>query len=91
MKTLEFFPGRCKRVRDKPLVLGLLKTITEAARRETALEAIRQAVVEFEKRAPKVPELLEEHGEEILGVYVLPAGPANRCKPPTCWSARIRN
>ncbi|MGA9061629.1 MAG: transposase [Terracidiphilus sp.] len=70
---------------EKALVLSMLEmyiawvstrkvsAITEAARRETALEAIRQAVVEFEKRAPKVAELLEEHGEEILGVYALPA------------------
>lgn len=63
---------------EKALVLSMLEmniawvstrkvsAITEAARRETAREAIRQAVVEFEKRAPKVAELLEEHGKEIL-------------------------
>jgi transposase-like protein len=61
------------RARDKPLVVGLLKAITEAATRETALEAMRQAVVELQKRAPKVARLLEEHGEEILAVYALPA------------------
>ncbi len=59
--------------RDKPLVVGLLKNITEAETLEAALEAIGQVVAELEKRAPKVARLLEEHGEEILAVYALPA------------------
>jgi len=59
--------------RDKPLVVGLLKNITEAETREAAQEAIRQVVEELEKRAPKVARLLEEDGEEILAVYALPA------------------
>ncbi len=58
--------------RDKPLVAGLLKNITEAETREAAQEAIHQVVVELEKRARKVVRLLEEHGEEILAVYALP-------------------
>ncbi len=59
--------------RDKALVVGLLKNITEAATRKAALEAIGQVAAELEKRAPKVARLLEEHGEEILAVYALPA------------------
>ena len=59
--------------RDKPLVVGLLKNITEAETRKAAQEAIGEVVVELEKRAPKVARLLEEHGEEILAVYTLPA------------------
>ncbi len=59
--------------RDKPLVVALLKNITEAETREAAQEAIGQVVVELEKRAPKVARLLEEHGEEILAVYTLPS------------------
>jgi transposase-like protein len=59
--------------RDKPLVVGLLKNITEAETREAAQEAMGQVAVELEKRAPKVARLLEEHGEEILAVYALPA------------------
>jgi len=58
--------------RDKPLVVGLLKNITEAETRETAQEAMGQAAAELEKRVPKVARLLEEHGEEILAVYALP-------------------
>ena len=57
---------------QKPLVAALLKNITEAPTREAAMEAIRQAAAELEKRAPKVARLLEEHGEEILAVYALP-------------------
>ncbi len=59
--------------RDKPLVVALLKNITEPETREAAQEAIGQVVVELEKRAPKVARLLEEHGEEILAVYTLPS------------------
>ena len=59
--------------REKPLVVGLLKNITEAETRQAAQEAIGEVVVELEKRAPKVAQLLEEHGEEILAVYTLPA------------------
>ena len=58
--------------RDKALVVGLVKNITEAETREAAREAMAQAVVELAKRAPKVARLLEEHGEEILAVYALP-------------------
>ena len=59
--------------RDKALVVGLLKNVTEAETREAALAAIGQVAAELEKRAPKVARLLEEHGEEILAVYALPA------------------
>lgn len=58
--------------REKPLVAGLLKAVSEAPARPAAVEAIRQAVVELDQRAPKVARLLEEHGEEILAVYALP-------------------
>src|SRR5665811_404197 len=35
---------------------------------------------ELEKRAPKVARLLEEHGEEILGVYALPEAHRKRMR-----------
>jgi transposase-like protein len=57
---------------QRPLVLRLMKIVTEAATREAARAALAQAVAELEKKAPKVARLLEEHGEEILGVYALP-------------------
>jgi transposase-like protein len=57
---------------QKPLVAALLKSITEAPTREAAMEAVRHATAELDKRAPKVARPLEEHGEEILAVYALP-------------------
>jgi putative transposase len=59
-------------VQQRPVVLRLMKTITESPTKEAARAAIEQAIAELEKRAPKVARLLEEHGEEILGVYALP-------------------
>jgi len=57
---------------QRPMVLRLMKAVTEASTRETAKAAQAAAVVELEKKAPKVARLMEEHGEEILGVYALP-------------------
>jgi putative transposase len=67
-------------VQQRPLVLRLMKTITESPTREAAMAALRQAIVELEKRAPKVARLLEEHGEEILGVYTLPEAHRKRMR-----------
>jgi len=57
---------------QRPLVLRLMKLVTESATREAATAALAAAIAELEKKAPKVARLLEEHGEEILGVYALP-------------------
>ena len=65
---------------QRPLVLRLMKTITESATREAAKAALAAAIVEFEKKAPKVARLLEEHGEEILGVYALPEAHRKRMR-----------
>jgi hypothetical protein len=78
-------------VRERPLVVELLKTITEAPTRAAAMEAIRQATAEFDKRALKVARLLKEHGEEILAVYACRRRTASRCERPTCWSVRTRS
>jgi putative transposase len=59
-------------VRERPLVLRLMKTITEAPTKAAAQQALREAIMELEKRAPKVARLLEKHGEEMLSVYALP-------------------
>jgi transposase-like protein len=67
-------------VQQRPLVLRLMKTITESPTREAAKAAIEQAIPELEKRAPKVAQLLEEHGEEILGVYALPEAHRKRMR-----------
>jgi transposase-like protein len=49
-----------------------MRSVTEASTREAAFAALRMAVAELRKKAPKTAMLLEEHGEEILGVYALP-------------------
>jgi len=67
-------------VRERPLVLRLMKTITESPTKEAAHAAIRQAIAELEKRALKVAHLLEEHGEEILGVSALPEAHRKRMR-----------
>ncbi|MGH3848500.1 MAG: IS256 family transposase [Pseudonocardiaceae bacterium] len=67
-------------VRERPLVLRLMKTITESPSREAAKIAIQQAVAELEKKAPRVARLLEEHGEDILGVYTLPEAHRKRMR-----------
>ncbi len=59
-------------VAQRPLVLSLMRSVTEAPTREAARTALAAAVAELEKKAPKTARLLEEHGEEILGVYALP-------------------
>jgi len=67
-------------VRERPLVLRLMKTITESPTRTAARTAMRQSIAGLEKRAPKVARLLEEHGEEILGVYALPEAHRKRMR-----------
>jgi hypothetical protein len=62
------------------MVLRLMKTITEAATREAAKAALDAAIAELEKKAPKVARLLEESGEEILGVYALPEAHQKRMR-----------
>jgi transposase-like protein len=65
---------------QRPLVLRWMRTITEAPSQEAAQQALRQAITELEKKAPKVAQLLEEHGEEILSVYALPEAHRKRMR-----------
>jgi transposase-like protein len=65
---------------QRPLVLRLMKLVTESAAREAAKAALAAAIAELEKKAPKVARLLEEHGEEILGVYALPEAHQKRMR-----------
>jgi transposase-like protein len=69
----------CSR-QQRPLVLRLMKAVTEAPTRAAAHAALAVAVAELEKKAPKVARLLEEHGEEILGVYALPEAHQKRMR-----------
>jgi putative transposase len=65
---------------QRPLVVRLLKTATESATREAARTALAAAIAELEKKAPKVARLLEECGEQILGVYALPEAHRKRMR-----------
>jgi transposase-like protein len=67
-------------VAQRPLVLSLMRSVTEAPTREAAKTAFGLAVAELEKKAPKTARLLEEHGEEILGVYALPEAHRKRMR-----------
>jgi len=67
-------------VQQRPMVLRMMKAVTESATREAAKAALAAAIIEFEKKAPKVARLLEAHGEEILGVYALPEGHRKRMR-----------
>ncbi|MBW4045861.1 MAG: IS256 family transposase, partial [Acidobacteria bacterium] len=67
-------------VAQRRLVLSLVRSVTEAPTREAAKNALAAAVAELEKKAPKVATLLEEHGEEILGVYALPESHRKRMR-----------
>jgi transposase-like protein len=65
---------------QRPQVLRLMKAVTESSTREAAKSALGVAVAELEKKAPKVALLLEECGEEILGVYALPEAHRKRMR-----------
>ena len=65
---------------QRPQVLRLMKTVTEAPTREAAKAALGAAIAELEKKAPRVARLLEESGEEILGVYALPEAHRKRMR-----------
>jgi transposase-like protein len=67
-------------VTQRPLVLNLMRSVTEAPTREAAVAALKTAVAELQKKAPKTASLLEEHGEEILGVYALPEAHRKRMR-----------
>jgi putative transposase len=57
---------------DRKKVLALLRGITESPTAELARRNLGEAVKALERDYPKVSEMLEEHGEEILTVYALP-------------------
>ena len=58
--------------KDRKGVVDLMRTITNAATLDAARQALQEAVAAFQERYPKVAELLDEHGEEMLAVYQLP-------------------
>jgi transposase-like protein len=71
--------GRVKR-KDRDWVAGLLRDITDAPTLRDAREALREAVHEIEESYPEVARMLDEEGEQMLGVYALPAGHRKRMR-----------
>lgn len=68
------------RKNDRKKVLELLRGITQSTTLETARRNLREAVEALEAEYPKVAEMLEEHGEEILAVYELPESHRKRMR-----------
>jgi len=66
--------------KDKAVVAQMLKEITESPDRESARGHLREAVEKLAPTHRKVSEYLDAHGEEILGVYALPAEHRNRMR-----------
>jgi len=61
------------RQKDRGWVISLLREITDAPTLQQAREALGEAVEELSDRYPDVARMLEAEGEEMLGVYALPA------------------
>lgn len=58
--------------RDRAKVLALLREITGASCLESAQNRLRETVDALAETHPKVAEMLDLHGEEMLAVYALP-------------------
>jgi len=60
------------RKKDRKRVLALLREITGASCLESAVSRLHEAVDTLAGTHPKVADLLDGHGEEMLAVYALP-------------------
>ena len=58
--------------KDRRWAVDLLRAVTNAETLEAARKAQKEAASALQARYPKVAELLDEHGEEMLAVYQLP-------------------
>lgn len=58
--------------KDRKRVLALLREITGASCLESAQNRLREAVDTLAGTHPKVADMLDQHGEEMLAVYALP-------------------
>lgn len=58
--------------KDRGYVVSLMREITAAASADAARKRIREVVTRLERTHPKIAQMLDEHGEEILTVYHLP-------------------
>ena len=58
--------------KDRPGIISMIREIVASQSYETARKRMDEVIEALEKAHPKVSEMLEEHGEEILTVYQLP-------------------
>jgi transposase-like protein len=58
--------------KDRQRVLALLQEITGASCLESARSRLRETIDKLADTHPKVADLLDLHGEEVLAVYTLP-------------------
>lgn len=58
--------------KDRKRVVALLREITGASCLESAQNRVREAVDTLADTHPKVADMLDRHGEEMLAVYALP-------------------
>jgi transposase-like protein len=66
--------------KDRRRVLTYLQEITGAATVESARHRLEEAVCALREDYPKAADLLDAHGEEMLGVYALPASHRKRMR-----------
>ena len=66
--------------KDRGKILALLREITGSSSLESARKRLSEAVDALTDTHPKVAELLDEHGEEMLAVYALPEQHRKRMK-----------
>ena len=58
--------------KDRPRIMEMIRDITATQSYEIARKRMDEVIEALEKAHPKVSQMLEEHGEEILSVYQLP-------------------
>ena len=58
--------------KDRPRVIEMVREITAAQSHESARKRMDEVIEALENTHPKVSQMLEEHGEDILTVYQLP-------------------
>ena len=66
--------------KDRDRILAHLREITGASSFESAQNRLRESIEVLQASHPKVADLLDDHGEEILAVYALPEAHRKRMR-----------
>jgi transposase-like protein len=71
---VHFVRNLCSMVsrKDRPMIIEMLREITTAQTYSTARKRMDEVIDALEKSHPKVAQMLEKNGEDILTVYQLP-------------------